>query len=80
MPGTCPLPSNDLIDDSNGIVCDGFTEDDLVKGIRKAMSSRYDAKSIRESLLSRYSYDQIGKQYIDCYQQCLHEKGVAENS
>lgn len=72
--------ASDLINESNGIVCDGFTEDDLVKGINLALSRAYDAKSIRESLLSRYSYDQIGKQYIENYHQCLYEKGVAENS
>ena len=72
--------ASDLIDDRNGIVCDGFTEDDLVKGINQALSGTYDAKTIRGSLLSRYSYDQIGEQYLECYYQCLHEKGVAENS
>ena len=57
----------DLINQGNGVVCDDFTVDSLVKGIRLAMQRSYDRDYIRKDVLYRFSYDKIGKQYVDLY-------------
>ena len=65
--------SHDLINENNGVVCDDFTVDSLVKGIEVAMRKTYDGARIRESLLSRFSYDIIAQQYIKLYRSILSE-------
>lgn len=57
----------ELINRENGVICDGFTVDSLAKGIKLAMQRSYDREYIRKDVLNRFSYDKIGKQYVDLY-------------
>ncbi len=58
----------ELINRENGVICDDFTVDSLAKGINLAMKRSYDREYIRKDVLNRFSYDKIGKQYVDLYE------------
>lgn len=61
--------TKELISDNNGVICDDFTIDALIYGIKIAMSTTYDSTSIRTSVLSHFSYEYIAQQYIQLYQE-----------
>ena len=63
--------SRDLIDDDNGVVCNDFTIDELVRCIGEAQSRKYDRDVIRNKLISRFSYDKIAVEYIKLYEKIL---------
>lgn len=66
--------SPELINHDNGILCDDFTVDALVKGIKMAMSRNYDREKMREDVIARFSYNKIAKQYIELYQTLYNKK------
>ena len=68
--------TRDLINDDNGIVCDDFTVEALEKGIEMAMKRTYDSNIIVEGLRNRFSYRQIGRQYLSLYQAILKQPQV----
>lgn len=59
--------TNELITEKNGIRCNGFTSEDLEKGIRIAMNTSYDAETIRKDVIDRFSPDLITEKYIELY-------------
>ncbi len=59
--------ASDLINQENGVVCDDFTVEALVIGIKLAMSRSYSRDTIRKNLINRFSYDKIAKEYIELY-------------
>ncbi len=61
----------DLINDDNGIICSDFTTNALVESIQKAMNIHYDSATIRDGILSRFSYQIIANQYVDLYNSVL---------
>lgn len=63
--------AKDLIDESNGIVCENFTIKELINSIKQAMNKQYDRDIIRHSVISRFSYDIIAKEYINLYNSIL---------
>lgn len=66
--------SYDLINQDNGVVCNDFTVEALVEGIKLAMSRTYYPERIREDVINRFSYDKIAKQYLDLYLKVLEKK------
>jgi len=66
--------ARDLINESNGIVCDDFTIESLIRGVEDAMKKDFDSNLIREELLSRFSYDKIAGEYVNFYQSILATK------
>ena len=60
--------AHDLITSGNGVLCQDFTVDSLVEGIKIAMDEEYDRMKIREDAIRRFSYDKIGKQYLELYE------------
>lgn len=64
----------DLINEENGVLCDDFTTEALKNGIRTALGKTYDRQQIRESVLARFSYDKIARQYIELYKSLLNDK------
>lgn len=64
--------AHDLINEQNGIVCSDFTAEALVDGICEAMSRKHDSGAIRESVVARFSYDKIAKQYLELYHEVLN--------
>ena len=59
--------ARDLINRYNGVICDDFTVDALVNGIKQAMERKFNPGTIREDVINRFSYNKIAKQYIDLY-------------
>lgn len=59
----------ELINDENGVVCDDFTVDALRKGIETAMGRSYDSEAIRADVVKRFSYDKIGREYVELYEE-----------
>ena len=66
--------ARDLINEKNGVVCDDFTIDALVNGIKLAMTRKYCREKIREDVINRFSYAKIAKQYIELYKSVLNKK------
>lgn len=66
--------ANDLINQDNGVVCDDFTVESLVKGIHLAQGKKFDSEKIREYVLNKFSYDRIARQYVELYESVLHHK------
>ena len=61
----------EAVNDQNGIICNDFTVSELVRGIKLMSQKQYDAATIREDVLARYSPEKIAHQYINLYQQVL---------
>ena len=59
--------ARDLINRDNGVVCDDFTVEALVNGIKQAMERKFNPGTIREDVINRFSYNKIAKQYIELY-------------
>lgn len=68
--------ARDLINEINGVVCDDFTVDALVNGIKLAMTRKYCREKIREDVIKRFSYRKIAKQYINLYERILEKDGM----
>lgn len=64
----------DLINDTNGVICDNFTVDSLYQGIVKAMESSYNPIEIRQDVIKRFSPFVIAQQYTDVYRRMLDVK------
>lgn len=66
----------DLIRQFNGVLCSGFNDEDIAKGIKEALTYQntqgYSISKIRNYIVTNYSYDIIAKQYIDLYNNILN--------
>lgn len=63
--------ATDLINDNNGVVCEGFSPKDLASGINTIRSRNYDRDVIRKDILFRFSYEVIGKVYLKLYKEIV---------
>ena len=63
--------TKDLINNSNGVICDDFTVDSLYQGIMKAMETSYNPDEIRQDVIKRFSPLVIAQQYVDVYRRML---------
>lgn len=63
--------AHDIINETNGIICDDFSVDALAKGITQVMGRTYHSESICEDAIQRFSYDIIAQQYMDLYKTIL---------
>lgn len=65
----------DLIRQFNGVLCSGFNDEDIAKGIKEALTYQntqgYSISDIRNYIVNNYSYDIISKQYIELYNKIL---------
>ena len=59
--------SDELINDNNGVLCDGFDIACLVKGIKTAINNHYDKDKIRQDVIDRFSPNRIANQYLEFY-------------
>lgn len=59
--------ASDLIQDFNGIICQGFDAQAIAKGITQALQCKYNRKVIIEYIIKNYSYDIIANHYIQLY-------------
>lgn len=63
--------TKELINESNGIIADGFDVQNLKEGINKAINQTYDSKSIRKDIIDRFSPRNIAERYIEFYRTIL---------
>jgi glycosyltransferase involved in cell wall biosynthesis len=63
--------TEELIKPENGILCKGFSVEDLVNGIKEALASSYDSTTIRKDTIERFSPESIANQYISFYNEVL---------
>jgi glycosyltransferase involved in cell wall biosynthesis len=71
--------TDDLINDSNGIICKDFTVDALIEGIKIALTRKYDSNTIRKYIIENFSYEIIAQKYIDLYKKILKKNGLEES-
>lgn len=64
--------TKELIKEYNGIICDGFTVDDLARGIEKVLSKQYDNFVIREDIKQHFSPEIIAENYLSFYKKLLY--------
>ena len=63
--------SEELISETNGIRCNGFSVEDLVEGLQSAFKKKYCADEIRKDVEERFSPQKIATQYVSLYQHML---------
>ena len=66
--------TDELINSKNGVRAKSFTPQDLEAAIRQAISTKYDATSIRQDMINRFSPEIIAKRYIAFYDKILYDK------
>lgn len=64
--------SNDLIDETNGIIAKDFTVEALKNAISEGLSTIYDAGKVRKTILDRFTPEIIAEQYIKVYNDVLN--------
>ena len=57
----------DLINDKNGIICDGFSVEALQEGLDRITSCEYDRQSLHEDISRRFSIERIAEEYFLLY-------------
>lgn len=76
---SCGLPvvvfpvsgTKELIREHNGIICEGFSVNDLANGIREVLSKQYDSLVIREDIKHRFSPKVSAENYLSFYNKLL---------
>jgi glycosyltransferase involved in cell wall biosynthesis len=63
--------TSDLINDSNGIICQDFTIDSLKNGLMELMAHKYNPNVIRNYILENYTPEHIAQDYINLYNSLL---------
>lgn len=63
--------TSELVNKSNGVICDDFTEESLQKGIETLLDAEYAPKRIRQDMATRFSPQKIANQYIELYNEVL---------
>lgn len=64
--------TKELITEDNGVLCNGFSVEDLKDGICKAMSHSYHGDIIRNDTIKRFSPESIAKKYIAFYKEVIN--------
>lgn len=62
---------SEVINEQNGVICDDYTSDSLLYGIKEALGRKYDRSQIRQSVISNFSPNIIANQYIDVYNEVI---------
>jgi len=66
--------AQEIINDTNGVVCSDFTVPALVEGIQKALSIKYNPDAIRQNIINHFSSKKIANEYISVYNHVLEQK------
>lgn len=75
----CGLPAvvfpvsgtEELITEANGVICDGFSVNNLVDGIQKVMDRAFDPEIIRKDVISRFAPKEIALKYSEFYKKMM---------
>ena len=65
--------TEELINDNNGVTCDGFTSEFLEKGLRTAMNRNYSSEYIRQYIIENFSPEVMAEKYKKFYGEILKE-------
>ena len=65
--------TEELINDNNGVTCDGFTSESLEKGLRTAMNRNYSSEYIRQYIIENFSPEVMAEKYKKFYVEILKE-------
>ena len=63
--------TSELINERNGVICNGFTTEALKEGIKTMMSRQYDDDVIRKDMMNRFSPEANARQYVSLYEDLL---------
>lgn len=63
--------TEELITESNGVICENFSPSSIAEGIQLAIKRIYDPVLIREDISNRFSPHNITSQYIKVYESLL---------
>lgn len=63
--------TEELVTPENGVICKGFSVNDIVNGLEIAFNTVYDRCKVRESVLTHFSPDFIAHKYVDIYKSSL---------
>lgn len=67
----------ELITDSNGVVCDGFSVDSLCQGIERVSERSFDRRALHDDIGRRFSIEKVASDYSELYGSLLAlEKGA----
>lgn len=59
--------TEELINENNGVICDGFTSDSLERGLRTAMNRNYSSEYIRQYIIDNFSPELMAEKYKKFY-------------
>lgn len=59
--------TDELINENNGVICDGFTSDSLERGLRTAMNRKYTSEFIRQNIIDNFSPEVMAEKYKKFY-------------
>lgn len=63
--------AEDMINDENGVVADGFSSKSIADAILAAMQKSYKRETIRQGLIDKFSPEIIARKYIAAYKEIL---------
>lgn len=66
--------TSELINEQNGVKCEGFSPEKIKKGIIKALSHKYDSDIIRKDIIDRFSTLRIAEKYLTFYKAMINSK------
>lgn len=62
----------ELVNQNNGVVCQDFTTESLVKGLHEVNNKNYDTSILHDDIAQRFNSTVIANNYIDLYNKILH--------
>ncbi len=68
--------TEELINNSNGVICKDFTIESLTEGIQMGLSRQYNPAKIRKYIKERFSYEIIANQYKNLYKSILDSRNI----
>ena len=70
----------ELVNESNGIICEGFRKEDIAEGILALVEqmNRFDRLSIREAVVRSFSLQVIGRKTLNVYKGVLATQNTVE--
>ena len=68
--------TEELINNSNGVICKDFSTEALIDGIKKGLSRQYNPANIRKFIEDHFSYDLIANQYKNLYKSILDSQTI----
>lgn len=66
--------TSELVNESNGVICSGFSFESLKNGMNILLSRYYDKDKIRQYVIKNYSPQVIANKYIDFYHTIINEQ------